>query len=185
MTYNHYFTDKWQNIKQQRLHTIVKDSANAATVTVREKGYGNREYISSEMFHRKIDNHLEQNMDKYSAQQALDVLDAYYSEYAPHSWTSGYGAFILFQNTPANLTLQSERKYFTDVVVKQVIERHLVASLSEVFSPIVLTRYNDQEIHFLAFEQPEMIQTRENLQSNDKTLQESQKPFRIALGHSM
>jgi hypothetical protein len=70
-------------------------------------------------------------------------------------------------------------------MAKQVIERRLVAPLSEVFSPIVLARYNDQEIHFLASEQPEMIQMRENLESKAKMLQECQKAFRIALGLSM
>ncbi|CAI7626522.1 unnamed protein product [Penicillium pancosmium] len=151
MTYNHYFTDDWQSVQEERLHTLVKHSASEAMVKaydIKNGGYKENKYISSEILHGKLNKDLERNMDKYSL------------------------------NRPSMPSMHITRE-------KQVIVRRLVAPLSEVFSPIVLARYNDQEIHFLASEQPDLIQMRETLESKAKMLQECQKAFRIALGLSL
>ncbi|OJD26516.1 hypothetical protein ACJ73_02097 [Blastomyces percursus] len=80
---------------------------------------------------------------------------------------------------------KAEKKYFIDVVTKQVIERHLVAPLAEIFSPITLARYTDKDIFFLASEPPEVVQMREHLESKCKMLKEGQEAFRAVLGQSV
>jgi hypothetical protein len=70
-------------------------------------------------------------------------------------------------------------------VAKQVVERHLISPLADVFSPKVLAGFSDQEIYFLASETPEIMQLREHLQSKNKMLKEGQEAFRIAMGQSI
>ncbi|OAL71777.1 hypothetical protein A7D00_3807 [Trichophyton violaceum] len=76
----------------------------------------------------------------------------------------------------------TEQKYFIDVIAKQVVERHLVAPLTEVFAPRVLARYSDKQIHFLAAETVDVIRRREHLESRAKILKEGQEAFYIAMG---
>jgi hypothetical protein len=71
------------------------------------------------------------------------------------------------------------------VVIKQIIERHLIAPLAEVFSSKMLARYEDKKIHFLASEPPEIVQMREHLESRYKMLEEGQELFRIVIDESI
>ena len=49
-------------------------------------------------------------------------------------------------------------KFFVAVITKQVVERHLVAPLADMLSPVVMARYTDQEIRYLAAEAPRSAQ---------------------------
>jgi hypothetical protein len=73
-------------------------------------------------------------------------------------------------------------KYFVGVVTKQVVERHLVAPLADIMSPLVMARYTDKEIQYLAAEATQTVQKREYLESKTKMLQEGQDAFRAAMG---
>ncbi|KLJ05991.1 hypothetical protein EMPG_10604 [Blastomyces silverae] len=164
ITYNHYFTDTWQKAQEERATRHIQSLAQEATVNVSEKtwtggpGYETKRYIDPTVFDNKLGQAIEGDMDKFSAEQALDAHDAYY---------------------------KSEKKFFIDVVAKQVIERHLVSPLAEVFSPRVLARYSDKEIHLLASERPEVVQMREHLESRRKMLEVGQDAFNTAMSQSM
>ncbi|OJD20567.1 hypothetical protein ACJ73_08097 [Blastomyces percursus] len=164
ITYNHYFTDTWQKMQEERAIRHIRSLAQEATVDVSEKtwtggpGYQTKKYIDPTSFDNKLGQTIQQDMDKFSAEQALDAHDAYY---------------------------KSEKKFFIDVVAKQVIERHLVSPLAEVFSPKVLARYSDKEIHLLASERPEVVQMREHLESRCKMLKDGQDAFNTAMGQSI
>ncbi|KAM5465039.1 hypothetical protein MauCBS54593_006672 [Microsporum audouinii] len=161
ITYNHYFTDTLQKIQGRRSVSDLENIAEESTVTVSEKtfvggaGYTNKNYIEPATFRAKLANAVEENMDRFSAEQALDTLDAYY---------------------------KTERKYFIDVIAKQVVERHLVAPLIDVFAPRVLARYSDKQIKFLASETPETVRLREHLENRSKILNEGQEAFYMAMG---
>ncbi|EFR02685.1 interferon-induced GTP-binding protein Mx1 [Nannizzia gypsea CBS 118893] len=143
ITYNNHFTDTLQKI--QNRHSTFTGGA----------GYEDREYIRLDTFLSNLSNTTNKDMDKFSAEQALDTLDAYY---------------------------KTERKYFIDVVAKQVIERHLVAPLADVFAPRILARYSDKQIHFLAAETTDVIHRREHLDNRGKILKEGQEAFYMAMG---
>lgn len=64
-----------------------------------------------------------------------------------------FNAFVL--NIYRLLEVPTLLPIYLIIVAKQAIERHLVAPLSEVFSLMVLARYSDKEVHFLASEPPE------------------------------
>lgn len=79
MTYNHCFTDTWQKIQLQRREAYIKGLASASTVNVQEYNKAKnadetKRYINPTIFQEQLDLPFEQNMDKFSAQQALNLL---------------------------------------------------------------------------------------------------------------
>ncbi|PGG98765.1 hypothetical protein GX51_06624 [Blastomyces parvus] len=170
ITYNHYFTDTWQKLQEERATRHAQNLTQKAVVETRQKsgtsGAGNEtdKYFDPKIFIKSLGTAIERDMDKFSAEQALDAHGAYYK----------------------NLVVTSRRRnIFIDVVAKQVIERHLVSPLAEVFSPRVLARYSDKEIQLLASERPEIVQMREHLESRRKMLKDGQDAFNTAMSQSM
>jgi hypothetical protein len=84
ITYNHYFTDALQKTQQERYTRRLSKLSQEATVSVSQKtftggsGYEQREYIKPEAFKQALDRTTEKDMDRFSAEQALDAYDAYY-----------------------------------------------------------------------------------------------------------
>jgi hypothetical protein len=76
-------------------------------------------------------------------------------------------------------------RYFVGIVTKQVVERHLVAPLADIMSPLVMARYTDKEIHFLAAEPTQTVKMREYLESKKDMLQEERDAFRATTGGFM
>jgi hypothetical protein len=84
LTYNHYFTDTLQKVQQERSARRIMKIADEAKVEVNQKtwaagpGYEPRGYIHPETLQEKLSEAIERDMDKYSAEQALDAHDAFY-----------------------------------------------------------------------------------------------------------
>lgn len=84
ITYNHYFTDTVQKLQQKRLLCSVEKLAEEATVKVDEKTwmggpeYETKRFIHPDRFHKRLPKVIERDMDKFSAEQALDAHDVYY-----------------------------------------------------------------------------------------------------------
>jgi hypothetical protein len=75
---------------------------------------------------------IEQDMDVFSSEEALDNQRAYYKD---------------------------EQKYFVNAICKAVVERHLVDPLpSIILSPLVVANMTEKEIEFVAAEPPEITQ---------------------------
>ncbi|KAK7188804.1 hypothetical protein DPSP01_014147 [Paraphaeosphaeria sporulosa] len=155
MTYNHYFTTTLQK-QRQRKHQKVVDKAKK----VSEKQYY---YSGSDHTHydpvkmeKAMAQSIEQNMDKYSSEEALDNQRAYYKD---------------------------ELKYFINAVAKQVIERHLVEPLPTIIlSPVVVTGFTDEEVNFVAAEPPEITHQRTFLEARQNMLEKGMETFREAMG---
>jgi hypothetical protein len=73
-------------------------------------------------------------------------------------------------------------KYFVDVIAKQVIERHLVANLPNILSPIIMAHFTDKDIQYLAGELQNVTQLREHLLGKKDMLEEGQNAFNSAMG---
>ncbi|KMU90539.1 interferon-induced GTP-binding protein Mx1 [Coccidioides immitis H538.4] len=161
ITYNHYFTDTLQKAQYELFSAGIKEISQKATVEIDEKtwsggrGYEKKSYVEPGLFRGMLNQLLERDMDRFSAEQAVNANDAYY---------------------------KAERKYFIDVVAKQVIERHLIAPLASIFSPKVLACYSDKQVHFLASESPKVVELREHLENKNKMLEGGQEAFRMAMG---
>ena len=113
-------------------------------------------YIDPKKLEMDMEDNIEQDMDKFSAEDALDSQLAYYKD---------------------------ELKYFIDCVTKQVVERHLVDTLSEsVFSPRSIAGMSDEQIRMLAMEATEVSSSRERLEARTLVLEKGLKIFREAMG---
>jgi hypothetical protein len=157
MTYNHYFTTKIQDQRKNKFAQIFSSVAKAASVSWAKDGDENKieTYISPAKLEQDMHAGIEQNMDKFSAEDALDTQIAYYAD---------------------------ELKYFINCVSKQVIERHLVDTLRDVLSSDVIVKLTDQQIGMIAAEKPEVARNRERLENRRMVLDKGLRIFREALG---
>lgn len=80
ITYNHYFTDTLQKSQQERSARSIRELAEKKTVSFAAiKGGVQKQYIDAESFNEGLSQAtVEKDMDKFSAEQALDAHDAYY-----------------------------------------------------------------------------------------------------------
>ncbi|KAF2748951.1 GTP-binding protein [Sporormia fimetaria CBS 119925] len=157
MTYNHYFTTKIQDSRKSKYAQILASAAKAAQVSWTKEETGVVEtYIDPGKLEKDLQGGIEQDMDKFSAEDALDSEIAYYAD---------------------------ELKYFIDCVTKQVIERHLVDPLSRnVLSPRVIAGLTDEQISLLTAEAPEVTHQRDHLEGRKQVLENGLKIFKEALG---
>jgi hypothetical protein len=158
MTYNHYFTAKIQDQRKSKFAQILSNVAKAAQVsrTKDEPGAKVETYIDPAKLEKDMHNGIEQNMDKFSAEDALNTQVAYYAD---------------------------ELKYFINCVSKQVVERHLVHTLNtEVLSPRVIAGLTDQQIALLTAEAPEVSRNRDRLENRKVTLEKGLRIFKEAMG---
>ncbi|KAF2628857.1 hypothetical protein BU25DRAFT_466787 [Macroventuria anomochaeta] len=152
-TYNHYFTTTLQKMRQRKYQELVEKAAENSEV------YDNRHcktYNDPTKFQEAINKAIEQNMDTFSSQEALDTQRAYYKD---------------------------EIKYFINTVAKAVIERHLVEPLPDIIlSPVHVTDMSDEEIRYIAAEPIEITQQREYLENRKAMLEKGLDTFREAMG---
>lgn len=83
--------------------------------------------------------------------------------------------------TPAD-DAQTEKKYFIDVVTKQVIERHLAAPLADLLSPRLFAGLSDEEVAGFASESEEAIRQRIALKTKQEMLEQGKQAFSAMTG---
>jgi DNA-binding LacI/PurR family transcriptional regulator len=76
-------------------------------------------------------------------------------------------------------------KTFIDNVTIQVVERHVVYALEEVFSPLVVTGLDDADVSDLASEPLTTVRQREHLEGRRSTLENGRVIFKSVLRHKM
>lgn len=155
-TYNHYFTDTIQKIRQRKHQKLTRSAQKDAGITIRDDQGNYRATIDSTKLEEAMNNSIERNMDTFSSAEALDTTRAYYKD---------------------------ELKYFVNAVAKAIIERHLVEPLPEIIlSPVTVTQMSEAEIEFVAAEPPEITQQREYLENKRCMLEKGLETFREAMG---
>jgi hypothetical protein len=81
MTYNHYFTTKIQEQRKSKYAQILTNIARAAQVSWKKEDTGAEEtYIDPSKLENNLEGGIEQDMDKFSAEDALDSQIAYYAD---------------------------------------------------------------------------------------------------------
>jgi hypothetical protein len=74
-------------------------------------------------------------------------------------------------------------KYFINAVCKAAVERHLVEPLPEIIlSPLVVTKFTDKQVEFVAAESHEVTQQRAFLENRKMMLERGMETFREAMG---
>ncbi|PCG88591.1 Dynamin [Penicillium occitanis (nom. inval.)] len=126
ITYNHYYTD---NIQKARLDRSKRDLKVSMDDAIREDWNGKFHVSNSQFEISKLLSALQDRVVVDMTEQAcLDAradLAAYY---------------------------KVAMKSFVDNICRQVIERHIIAKLPSVFSPVTVSTYNDDELLRLAAE---------------------------------
>ncbi|KAK6515208.1 hypothetical protein TWF506_007552 [Arthrobotrys conoides] len=141
MTYNHYYTDNVQKERKDELTGILRSILNDAT-------NGNLN-ANTHVHTSTIRSHLgllktEPNMEAQACKDAIISLKAYY---------------------------KVALKTFVDNVCRQVIERHILRDLAELFSPVGIPKYSDEKVKLLAAESEESHRKREKLKKLKETLE--------------
>jgi hypothetical protein len=69
-------------------------------------------------------------------------------------------------------------KTFVDNVCRQVVERHILAKLTDVLSPVVVSSYSDEDLYRLAAETPQVSNRRIEARQLQEALEESLRDLR-------
>ncbi|KAI4271952.1 MAG: hypothetical protein L6R38_006737 [Xanthoria sp. 2 TBL-2021] len=151
ITYNHYYTDNVQKSRQDTTRQMIRKAMEGA-----RQEWGGRFYISNNQIDAgkllaSLQSHVTVDMDKQACSKALAGLNAYYK---------------------VALTT------FVDNVCRQVIERHLLRTLPEIFNPETVAVISDGELERLAGEQPSDVEKRANLRALYRILSDSLRNLR-------
>ncbi|KAF1994371.1 hypothetical protein P154DRAFT_32097 [Amniculicola lignicola CBS 123094] len=156
MTYNHYFTSTIQDQRKSLYADAMLKVVDSVVETRTHFGAPSPPFIDPGRLKSGVKSHLEQNMDRFSAEEALDYQQAFYKD---------------------------ELKYFIDCVSKQVVERHLVDPLpSTMLAPRIIAGMTDEQIAHFAAEAPEVARNREYLEERKTVLERGLKIFRETMG---
>lgn len=155
ITYNHYYTTTIQKMRHNKHDKLIQKLAERSETNGYDSTGEPATLIDPIEFKSLVDNRIELNMDRFSAEEALDNTLAYYKQ---------------------------ELKYFIDVVTKQVIERHLISALPDtILSPLIIASMSDEEIELVAAEPAEVSEKRKFLEGRKKMLEDGQDTFRRAM----
>ncbi|RMY46445.1 hypothetical protein D0865_09282 [Hortaea werneckii] len=157
ITYDPAYTAVVQKMRQENNNAKFKKLVSKAEVDVANHDSDRTEnYLKPDVMMNGMNTLLEPDMDKTSAEDALDCQQAYYKE---------------------------EVKYFISAITKQVIERYLLRDLAnDTLSPMLVGEMSDDEVSLIAAEAEEITRMRSNLEARKSTLENGQQTFRSALG---
>ncbi|KAK5125902.1 hypothetical protein LTR08_005032 [Meristemomyces frigidus] len=137
ITYNHYYTDNVQKSRHDTTRNLIKKAMREASV----EEYNGKMHISNntvdaEKLLGALQRRVVVDMDEQACAEAMAGLSAYY---------------------------KVARKTFVDNVCKQVIERHLLRHLPEMFSPQCVAGYTDSDLERIASETTDTVVKRKQL----------------------
>ncbi|KAK0283836.1 hypothetical protein LTS00_011498 [Friedmanniomyces endolithicus] len=157
ITYDPSYTAKVQDMRRKKSEAKLEQVMGRARTSIHNPRTNSTEvYLRLNVLNSGKGDLLELDMDKTSAEDALDSQQAYYKE---------------------------EVKYFISAVTKQVVERHLMRDLAaDTISPTLIGDMTDEEIAFVAAEPEETTRLRGNLETRKAMLEKGQETFKSALG---
>lgn len=77
ITYNHYFTDTLQKIQKGKFSYAINQLVNSSKFSFRDKHARLQDLIDPTTLTAKMSTQVEQDIDKFLADQALDTQTAY------------------------------------------------------------------------------------------------------------
>ncbi|KAK6531085.1 hypothetical protein TWF281_007910 [Arthrobotrys megalospora] len=141
ITYNHYYTDNIQKARRDDLKNLIK---GATTNAVEETLTYNKSISNSTLQSCLNSVKVIVNMEEQACKDATISLKSYY---------------------------KVAMKTFVDNVCRQVIERHILANLPNVFSPVHTSTFTDEKILRLVAESEHSRRRRTDLKSLKKKLE--------------
>ncbi|TVY46718.1 Interferon-induced GTP-binding protein [Lachnellula occidentalis] len=152
--YNHYYTDTITKLRRAEQAKLLTKSVERATTT------------STVFKQRETTVDIHQAVASFSKSSNAD-MESYASEEALMSLMSLY---------------KVKQKVFIDVVTVQVIERHMIRRLEQIFSPIIISDMSDEEAMSIAGEPLEAQTERWRLGMKIDKLREGRAAFRKLVG---
>ena len=165
ITYNHYYTDVLQSLREKRQVNQL--------VTKIQRFIGSSGKIDSDDASRLaslLTTQSEHDMDAYACSELLDSLQAFYKvstqdQNYPRSWVP----FTI--DAIANTIIKVALKTFVDNVAIQVIEGLLISNIWSVFSPSDIGQMSPSVISKIAAESTESQALRQQLNRKLQTLE--------------
>ncbi|KAK3047170.1 hypothetical protein LTR09_011372 [Extremus antarcticus] len=138
ITYNHYYTDNIQNARANATRYRIKQAMHNASVGV----YNGKLHISNtvadaEKLLHALQRQVSVDMEEQACSEVLAGFSAYY---------------------------KVARKTFVDNICIQVVERHILRGLPDLFSPESVAAYTDEDLQRIAGEGDERMTKRKQLQ---------------------
>jgi hypothetical protein len=140
ITYNHYYTD---NIQKARQDSLRKSIYQVMRVVIDDDFHGQLQNTISDMNRllASLQRRVVVNMDDQACTEALAGLNAYYEVC---NATSAVGRLLIDH--------QVAMKTFVDNICRQVIERHILSALPELFTPMTVMNLSDEDLLRIASE---------------------------------
>ncbi|KAK8061923.1 Interferon-induced GTP-binding protein Mx [Apiospora phragmitis] len=142
ITYNHYYSDNIQRARYNGLFMPIH-AVLESTLDVETKANALKSTNGYEKLIGAIKGKIIVDMDEQACSEALVCLNAYY---------------------------KVAMKTFVDNVCRQVIERHLVARLPDMFNPFMITQLTDERIMLLGSEPEGQQRKRDELATRKRIL---------------
>ncbi|KAK1725721.1 vacuolar sorting protein VPS1 [Colletotrichum acutatum] len=148
-TYNHYYTDNIQKARSTSQRDLLEDSL----AMLGGRDYRTRDASDRRLLVEELQPKLCVDMDQQACEEALTGLNAYYKA-----------------RTQIPLVAM---KTFVDNVCRQVIERHILAPLPEIFYPTTVSQFSDDELLRIGSEPEKEIARRQSLEASAQGLRSS------------
>ncbi|KUJ16853.1 putative dynamin GTPase [Mollisia scopiformis] len=147
ITYNHYYTDNIQNAREDSLKKAMQAAVRGAV----EEDFKGKFHISntavdSERLLNSLQRRLIVNMDAQACAEAVGGLNAYY---------------------------KVAMKTFVDNICRQVIERHLLSNIPDIFAPTTAMAFSDEDLIRIAAEPAKQKEKRTTLAALAQGLRDS------------
>jgi GTPase SAR1 family protein len=173
ITYNHYYIESLQRVRQERqmkeLERKIRSFTNASSDHIPDK-----QYVSISGLARSLLTSSESGIDAFACSELLDSMQAYYKvSFANHPSVTT----TIFAKKRVKVAL----KTFVDNVSIQVVEDLLIGDLWSIFSPSDVGQMTPSLISKIAAESPESQALRQQLDRKLKTLR---KGMEICQRHS-
>ncbi|KAI0805931.1 interferon-induced GTP-binding protein Mx [Xylaria sp. FL0064] len=160
INYNHYYTDTIFKRRQERQKASLAQALESGTEHHRLPGCQS-DHTSAEVDIEKVitnfTERIDPDMENFSCEDALDCLFAIYKEL---------------------------QKTFVANITTQVIERHIVRGLEDIFSPLVVNSMLNVEVEAIASEPLPTRSLRDFLNDRIKKLKDGQETFRVIMGNT-
>ncbi|KAF4554325.1 Dynamin central region-containing protein 4 [Elsinoe fawcettii] len=155
ITYNHYYVTTIQNMRTKKQERKVQELVKKNSSNYRD----NQIIVDTKTLSQALmETSVEQDMDKFSAEDALVCHMAYYID---------------------------ELHNFVNCVTKHVIERHLIRDISSgIISSVKFGLLDADELRRFAAEPNYSMKRRENLSERKEMLENGMKQFRFVAGSS-
>ncbi|KAI9669048.1 MAG: hypothetical protein M1831_000640 [Alyxoria varia] len=157
INYNHYYTDMIQQARLKRMKKSLSASVEEATTyrQVDDFDVGKKAVFDPIHAAENCVRRIDPDMEHVTCEEVIDCLQAIY---------------------------KVMRKTFLANITTQVVERHIVRGLDQIFSPTSVNRLSDEIVENLASEPATTKQQRDHLEDRIAKLQNGQKVLKGVMG---